>query len=126
MLSIKENLTRFSDSTVVDTSFTFHLYYKSLEIGQLKFNKDHWIFNYSDQFKKQSALKPLFEFPDTNKIYENKILWPFFESRIPSPQQPEVKKAILKEGLDEKNVVELLKRFGERTISNPYELSFEN
>jgi len=60
------------------------------------------------------------DFPDPARTYERDVLWPFFLSRIPSPSQPEVQRAIAAEHLDVRNQVAMLRRFGERTIANPF------
>ena len=62
------------------------------------------------------------QFPDPGKTYESEELWPFFGLRIPSLAQPSVKAVVKREHLDEKDKVQLLRRFGRRTVANPYEL----
>lgn len=61
-------------------------------------------------------------FSNLNKVYKNETLWPFFRIRIPGLKQPAVKEILKKENINETNELELLKRFGHKTISNPYEL----
>jgi hypothetical protein len=56
------------------------------------------------------------------KVYRKDSLWPFFLVRIPGLKQPAIKEIIEKENIDTENEVELLKRFGQKSISNPYEL----
>ncbi|MFH5886188.1 HipA N-terminal domain-containing protein [Halalkalibaculum sp. DA3122] len=100
----------------------FELKYKSLTVGYLELNDGVWKFSYSDEFKEQDELRPIVQFPDTSKVYENEELWPFFTIRIPGLNQPEIEHILESENIDRSNEVELLKRFGEKTISNPYEL----
>lgn len=100
----------------------FELKYKSLTVGYLELNDGIWKFSYSDEFKEQDELRPIVQFPDTGKVYENEELWPFFTIRIPGLNQPEIEHILESENIDRSNEVELLKRFGEKTISNPYEL----
>jgi|SRR5690625_3848372 len=100
----------------------FELKYKSLIVGYLELNDGVWKFSYSAEFKDQNELRPIVQFPDTNKVYKNEELWPFFTIRIPGLNQPEIENIIESENIDRSNEVELLKRFGEKTISNPYEL----
>jgi hypothetical protein len=57
-------------------------------------------------------------------VYTKDELWPFFIIRIPSLKQPKVQKIISKEEIDSTSQVELLKRFGEKSISNPFQLKF--
>jgi HipA-like protein len=100
----------------------FELKYKTLTVGYLELHDGTWNFSYSREFKKQDDLRPIVQFPDKNKMYKNEELWPFFTVRIPGLKQPEIQHIIESENIDRTNEVELLKRFGEKTISNPYEL----
>jgi HipA-like protein len=81
-----------------------------------------WQFEYSDEFKR-SDLRPIVEFSDVEKVYQSKELWQFFAMRIPSPEQPEVEEILRREQIEEHDAVKLLKRFGGRTIANPFELT---
>lgn len=108
--------------TPKDIHAQFELKYKSLTVGTLKLDKGVWTFSYSEEFKKQDDLRPIVQFPDKNKIYHNEELWPFFTIRIPGLNQPEIQNILESENIDRTNEVELLKRFGKKTISNPYEL----
>tara|TARA_R110002124_G_scaffold135815_3_gene298859 strand:- start:17233 stop:17631 length:399 start_codon:yes stop_codon:yes gene_type:complete len=106
----------------IDQKVVFHVMYDSLLVGKLSLEDGEWTFKYSDQFKSQSEINKLTEFPDLNKEYKSADLWPFFVVRIPSIQQPKVKKIISTEGIDDSDQVALLKRFGENTIVNPFTL----
>lgn len=108
--------------TPSDIKAAFELKYKTLTVGYLELNHGVWKFSYSNEFKEQDELRPIVQFPDTNKVYQNEELWPFFTIRIPGLNQPEIENILESENIDRSNEVELLKRFGEKTISNPYEL----
>lgn len=113
-----------SDSkTNTDSVAKFLISYQNLNIGELELKDGIWKFFYSDDFKNQVNLAPLPEFPDINKVYSSQVLWTFFVVRIPGLKQPHIQDIIHDENIDANNEVELLKRFGKRTISNPYELS---
>jgi len=101
----------------------FRLQYGDLVVGWLNLEDGCWSFGYSDEFKRQSAVKPVVDFADVDKRYESDELWPFFAMRIPSLQQPGVKKIIEQEDLDKHNHVQLLKRFGRKTVANPFYLN---
>jgi HipA-like protein len=101
----------------------FVLMYKSLEVGTLSINEGIWTFAYSENFKIQTDIRPLWDFSDINRIYRFDYLPPFFLQRIPSLEQPKVKEVLKKENIDAHNEVALLKRFGRATISNPYLLN---
>ncbi len=100
----------------------FALVYHDLIIGFLSYDDGRWHFKYTDEFRSVGELQPLIMFPDVDKVHESEELWPFFQMRIPSLKQPAVRAVIAKEQIDPKNLVQLLRRFGRRTISNPFEL----
>ena len=100
----------------------FKLYFEDLLVGTLSVANSLWKFEYSTEFKKQDELRPLVDFPDVDKVYESKGLWQFFVMRIPSPEQAEVEEILKREHIREDDAVSLLKRFGERTIANPFKL----
>lgn len=99
----------------------FLLSYGDLLVGTLTMRDCLWRFEYSDEFK-QSDLRPLIGFPDVGKMYQSTVLWQFFAMRIPSFERPEVQEIIKREHLSEDDQVALLKRFGGRTIANPFTL----
>jgi HipA-like protein len=103
-----------------DERVQFLLTYNDLLVGTLTAEKGRWEFKYSDEFKKNEELRPIVEFADVNKVYENQELWQFFASRIPSFEQAEIEAIIRRENINDE--VSLLKRFGRRTINNPFEL----
>ena len=101
----------------------FSLTYNDLLIGTLSVKDGVWRFQYSDEFKRSDILRPLVEFPDVDKIYESDELWQFFVSRIPSTEQAEVEAILKRENIAEDDAIGLLKRFGTRTINNPFKLN---
>ena len=106
-----------------DETIVFELKYKKLLVAILKLEKGIWSFRYSTEFKNQDLLKPLPDFPDLQKVYENKELYPFFLHRIPSTKQPKVQRVIKKNNIDATNEAALLKFFGLHSITNPFLLS---
>jgi HipA-like protein len=107
----------------LDKKVRFLLKYGDLAVGTLSVEDGLWRFEYSEEFKKQGdSLRPIVEFPDIHKSYESKELWQFFASRIPSPEQPEVEQILRREHISETDSVSLLRRFGTRTISSPFQL----
>lgn len=101
----------------------FHLVYGKLLIGTLIYNGENWNFKYSDIFKEESRIIPVIDFPDLNKEYISKELWPFFATRIPTLNQPYHLKKIRKANISTNDSVELLKLFGKETINNPFQLT---
>jgi HipA-like protein len=102
----------------------FLLTYHDLLVGTLTVDDGVWKFEYSDKFRSEDELRPIVEFPDVDKIYENEDLWQFFASRIPSTEQPEIEEILKREHVNEDDAVNLLRLFGKRTIANPFELTF--
>ena len=100
-----------------DNDATFHVNFGRLFVGTLLYSDGIWYFNYSDEFKLQNRILPLANFPSKEKEYSAKELWPFFASRIPSNAQLQLEKDTPQE-----DIVTLLRRFGRRTVANPYEL----
>lgn len=100
----------------------FILKVDNIEVGLLYCENGEWFFKYSEEFKKHLDYNRIVGFPDLNKVYKSEELWPFFQIRIPGLKQPAIQEILKKENIDESDEVKLLKRFGRKSISNPYEL----
>lgn len=109
-------------STPLNRKATFVVTYEKKLIGTLTLDHGNWSFSYSDEYKEEKFLAPLFDFPDVDKVYTSDSLWPFFEGRIPGLKQPLIQETIRKEKIDQTDLVALLARFGKRTIANPFVL----
>ncbi|HEX9504077.1 MAG TPA: HipA N-terminal domain-containing protein [Patescibacteria group bacterium] len=102
---------------------TFILVVDDIKLAELKSENGEWIFKYTEEFKKHvDKYNLIVGFPDIHKEYRSENLWPFFQIRIPGLKQPSVQAILKNENIDQQNEVELLKRFGRKTIANPYEL----
>lgn len=106
--------------TPKDTTIIFKLSYKNLLVGTLKLENSEWSFQYSEAFKNQERIKPLPDFPNLDKVYMSKELYPFFLHRIPSIKQPKVQEEIQANNIDSTNEVDLLRLFGRKSITNPF------
>lgn len=95
----------------------FELKYEGLKVGILSFSDGFWLFEYTDDFKMQSEICPLVNFPQKEKSYRSNELWPFFTSRIPSNAQ-----LMISEKQKEDDIVFLLSKYGKKSITNPFEL----
>lgn len=111
----------FSDSPSGSKGI-FHLLYGKTIIGILEYDGKNWRFKYTDEFREQRPVVPIIDFPDLNKPYLSKELWPFFAVRIPTINQPYQLKKIKKANIKPDDSVELLKIFGKETITNPFTL----
>jgi hypothetical protein len=102
----------------------FTLWYRDILIGNLSFDPHEgiWQFAYSEEFKKKADLRPLFEFPDLDKIYRSKALWTSFRLRIPSVKRDEIAQKMKEKSVSPSDIPGLLKLFGRRTASDPFEL----
>lgn len=100
----------------------FLLLVDNIKVGYLGLSGGEWHFKYSEDFKKHSDYNLITGFPELDKVYKSEELWPFFRIRIPGLKQPVVQEILKKENIDQNDEVELLKRFGKKTIANPYEL----
>src|SRR5690554_2218035 len=83
----------------------FILKYKNLIIGSLTHEDGNWKFEYSDEFKRQNEIDILVDFPEKEKRYVDKNLWPFFAHRIPGLGQPKVQEIIKLENLNPRNEI---------------------
>lgn len=100
----------------------FRLFLEKLWVGSLSFQRGLWIFEYSDEFKKQSEIRPIMDFPVLERRYESKDLWPFFALRIPSREQVSVKSFLETKESGEVDEATMLRQFGRRSVANPFEL----
>lgn len=100
----------------------FILKLDNIEIGYLECHEGKWSFYYSELFKQKDDLYSIPGFPNLDKKYYSESLWPFFKIRIPGLGQPAIKEILSKENIDKRNELALLKRFGKRSIANPYTL----
>ena len=123
---IKDKSNRITDHhckvELKETIYLFSLKHQTSEMGILKYVNNVWSFTYSEWFKSQNELQPLLEFPDKEKVYQCKDLWPFFTDRIPSFKQPKIKTYIEKHPEQRSNLAKLLEVFGEYSVNNPFRL----
>jgi len=98
------------------------LSYGSLNVAELVFDGENWSFEYTDEFKHQSELKPFPDFPKIGQKYESEVPWAFLLSRLPSPSRADISKILLEEGITSGDFTALLKRFGQHSVSSPFEL----
>lgn len=106
-----------------DIQIQFVLSFSKLIIGYLSVDQGKWSFEYSEDFKKQTDILPLSNFPNKDQVYSSEELWPFFASRIPSVAQLESKAKVTESEVNDRNEVELLRKYGYKTITNPFTLS---
>ncbi len=98
----------------------FLLRHGDVEVGRLSLREGKWHFEYTDDFRHQTDIRPIVNFPILDKHYESDTLWPFFVIRIPGLKQPAVQREIEEKELDERNEAQLLRHFGKTSIANPF------
>jgi HipA-like protein len=96
--------------------------YGSLLVGTLTAKEGIWEFEYSNEFKLQTDLRPILDVSYVHKHYHSSRLWQFFTVRIPSLEHPEIEKILERKHIDGGDVFRLLQRFGNRCIADPYRL----
>jgi hypothetical protein len=106
-----------------DQEMQLHLVHRDLLVGTLSLANELWRFEYSDSFREQSVVRPLVQFPEVDRIYSSEYLWPFFALRIPSVGRDEIRRIVDgDDGLDEEDLAQMLRRFGRKSIANPFTL----
>lgn len=118
------SLNNTNDKFILSNNKEAHVFvlkYSNHIIGTLKYVDNEWSFYYSDWFKNQNEFRHLIEFPNKDKEYKTKELWPFFSNRIPSIKQPKMQ-VYLEKNANKVNTVDLLEKFGTYSVNNPYKL----
>ncbi len=86
-------------------------------IGRLTCDEDVYVFEYDPSY----SFTPISSFPDRNRVYRSKQLWPFFAIRIPPLDREDVREEITNRDLGEDQVLEILASVAKVSVSNPYE-----
>lgn len=71
-------------------NYLFSVFWKNIRIGLVYTHKNNFIYFYDQDGIKESSefgFNKLIGFPDINKVYINKTLFPVFESRILSSKR---------------------------------------
>lgn len=115
-------LQNISKSSVED-KVSFELKLGALHVGTLSREGQEWVFSYSDAFARQRQVAPLVNFLMVGRVYRSEELWPFFALRIPSTTQASVQAFLREQGEIKARAVEMIQKFGRRSISNPFVLT---
>ncbi|MFK8058252.1 MAG: DEAD/DEAH box helicase [Saprospiraceae bacterium] len=100
-----------------DQVFQFTLTLHDQLIGRLQFASSNWTYVYADAYKNRvlaGKAKPIIGFPHIDEQYASPSLWPFFQIRLPGRY---IERELGGQKLSE---AELLARFGQKSIANPY------
>lgn len=109
-----------STTSVVDEHLM--LTHGKLDIARVGFDGTTWTFEYTDAFRAQSDITPLPDFPDVNHKYSSEDAWAFLLSRLPSPSRSDIREILQKEQISPTYIIALLHRFGEKSVSSPFDL----
>lgn len=92
----------------------------AVAVGVLTFAQDRWIFEYDEEFKRlRGTLRPIEGFRDLDKVYESRVLFPFFAVRIPDLDRKDVQRVLEARHISDPDLPDLLRIFGRRALSSP-------
>lgn len=98
---------------------TLVVYHQNEPVAELKKDGNGFSFRYLDPFFRQ-GLSPLPGIGLRNRFF--KELPAFFKERVPDVRRPEIKQAILQNGIDPNDDLQMLAFLGARSITDSYEL----
>ena len=93
-----------------------------IPVGTLSQTNEGYVFRYSEEFQSLD-LPPLPGFPDTQKEYKSRMLWPFFQVRVPPSTREDVARVVRKENINPDDLLEMLRVLGGHVATSPYELA---
>ena len=104
---------------------TVQVLFEGEPVAELKSLRGKYLFRYLAGFRFK-GLASLPGFPDLEKEYESVELFPFFEERIRDLRRPEIKESVHTKVLNEQDKLALLCTLGRRSVTDSYELRFNN
>lgn len=87
-------------------------------VGELSLDEGEYVFDYVPGY----SGAPISAFPETTGHYRAKVLWPFFEVRIPPASRKDVQEVMETEKIDGSDPFEMLARLGRLSVANSYEM----
>ena len=95
-------------------------------IGALTNEAGEYVFRYDHAYVERDEYPALAAFPDKQREYRSRDLWPFFDVRLPPLERSDVRQLIKARNIDAGDTLRLLAELGRRTITTPYELRYGN
>jgi HipA-like protein len=89
-------------------------------VGMLSQEEGDFVFRYDPAYVQRSSARPISAFPDLQKEYRDKLLWPFFAARIPPLEREDVRAEIARSHLQPGDTIRMLGTLSMKTITNPY------
>jgi HipA-like protein len=93
-------------------------------IGELSNDAGEYVFRYDANYAARADYPALAAFPDKQREYRSRELWPFFDVRLPPLNRADVQHVIRERNIDAGDTLRLLAELGRRTITTPYELRY--
>ena len=93
-------------------------------IGELNKTNEKYVFKYDSEGVKKAyeyGFQPLISFPSLNAIYENRLLFPVFSSRLPDRRRSDIGKILDMYQLTAYEPFELLKSSGGKLPTDKFE-----
>ena len=90
-------------------------------VGRLYREQDEFVFRYAPGYD----MEPISAFPEIEKEYRSKLLWPFFAVRIPPMDREDMQKKISSHSLEKDQVIEILGSVAKVSVTNPYEFKLD-
>lgn len=89
-------------------------------LGTLSKEGQEFVFRYDPDFAHGESSKPISAFPDLEREYRTEELWPFFAVRVPPVERDDVREAMQRRHIPEKDILRLLAELSGRGVSSPY------
>lgn len=93
-------------------------------IGTLINDAGEYVFRYDAAYAERADYPALPAFPEKQREYRSRDLWPFFNVRLPPLDRADVKRLIRERNIEAGDTLRLLAELGRRTITTPYELRY--
>ena len=84
--------------------------------------KSEFVFRYDPGYHRE----PISAFPDLDKEYRSRELWPFFSARIPPIDREDMREAIAAFNIKSDQPIEILGKVARFSVTSPYEFQLNN
>ncbi len=95
-------------------------------VGRLSQEKreggSEFVFRYDPDYQEE----PISAFPDLNKKYRSRELWPFFSARIPPIGREDMREAIEASHIRSDHPIEILGKIARFSVTSPYEFQLND
>lgn len=88
-------------------------------MGHLSFDDGIWTFLYDQEYKRRPDLRPIEGFDEVDRVYQSRVLFPFFAVRVPDTERGDVQRRLQRDRIRDPEPTDLLRLFGRRVVSSP-------